>query len=447
MKKQALIIINLSIAALFTFNIIFACYAEEYPALQVSLDETIKRALATNEELKIKDSEVTKSRGAYREVRSGALPHISAQATWTNNMDFPAKAASKYFDYTLDNGVSASQVIWSFGKVMYAVNSAKKAVEASSFNREASRQDVIYAAKLSYYSNLLAKNTLSITEKSYANVLENKRLLGQRTYGGRSPKYEIIRMNAEAASRVPIVNEARTQFDAATETLKRIIDVDPDRKIELTGNFQEKYDAFNYETLVAAMYEYEPSLHSLSKIIESAQAKVKSKYASFFPTVSAFASWNYRGESNENHFLESDELDNYSLGGIKVNIPIWEGGEKEAQLIQAKADKEIAILRKKQLGRNLLLELKKAYLEYEQYKENLKANIEAVNLAEESFKQTQEMFASGQVTLTDLNDVELLLTNQRLNKEMTLFNINITLAKIEKLIAGQYDEQKIDKKS
>jgi hypothetical protein len=41
--------------------------------------------------------------------------------------------------------------------------------------------------------------------------------------------------------------------------------------------------------------------------------------------------------------------------------------------------------------------------------------------------------------------VELLLTNQRLNKEMTLFNINITLAKIEKLIAGEYDEREADK--
>jgi len=106
-----------------------------------------------------------------------------------------------------------------------------------------------------------------------------------------------------------------------------------------------------------------------------------------------------------------------------------------------------AILKKSQLSKDLLLELKKAYLAYEQYKENLKANIDAVNLAEESFKQTQEMFSSGQVTLTDLKDAELLLTNQRLNKETTLFNINITLAKIEKLIAGQYDKQNIGRKS
>ena len=443
MKKLLVFTISLSTVVALTFNIIaYADNSQEESVLKIGLEETVQRALDTSEELKIKDSEVKKSRGVYGEVRSEALPHISGQSIWTNNMDYPASAASKYYDHSLDNGLNASQLVWSFGKVMYAIDSAKNAVEATRLNREASKQDVIFVAKLSYYSCLLAKNTLSIAEKSYADVLENKKLLGQRSYGGRSSKYEIVKMNADVSARIPAVNEARTQFDAATETLRRIIDVDFNQKIELEGNFQEQYVDFNYETLVNAMYAYEPSLQGLAKSIDSAEANVKSKYASFLPTISAFASMNYKGDSNENSVLKRDELDNYSAAGLKVSIPIWEGGAKEAQLSQAKAGKEIAVLRKKQVGKNLLLELKKAYLEYQQYKDNLKANIEAVSLAEEAFKQTQEMFSSGQVSITDLNTAELLLTNQRLNKEATLYNINITLAKIEKLVTEKYEHEK-----
>lgn len=444
MKKLSVFITSLSTIVALTFNVgAYADNSREETVLKISLEETVQRALDTSEELKIKDSEIKKSKGVYGEVRSEALPHISGQSVWTNNMDYPDKATGKYHDHSLDNGISASQLIWSFGKVMYAIDSAKNAVEATRLNREASRQDVIFAAKLSYYSCLLAKNTLSIAEKSYADVLENKKLIGQRSYGGRSSKYEIVKINADVAARIPAVNEARTQFDAAIETLRRVIDVDFDRKIELEGNFQEQYTDFNYETLVSAMYAYEPSLQGLEKSIDSAEASVKSKYASFLPTISAFASMNYKGDSNENSFLKKDELDNYSAAGLKVSIPIWEGGIKEAQLSQAKANKEIAVLRKKQVERNLLLELKKAYLEYQQYKDNLKANIEAVSLAEEAFKQTQEMFSSGQVSITDLNIAELSLTNQRLNKEATLYNINITLSKIEKLITEKYEHEKL----
>lgn len=430
---------------LFAFNTAIASDADSSFVLRLGLDDAIKRSLNASEEFKIKGQEVNKTEGIYREVRSGMLPHVSAQSTWAYNIDSPeAIGLSDYYNLS---GVTASQVVWSFGKVIYAVTSAKRAVEASSFSREASKQEIIYSAKLCYYSTLLARNALSITEKSYANAIENKKLLGQRSYGGRSPKYEILKMDTEIAVRIPTINEARTQFDAVTETLKKLVNAESACKIEITEDFKDEYEEFDYETLVGIMYEYEPSLKSLTKSTESAEAMVKSKYASFLPTVSVFTSLDYFGGSKKDAFLRSRDLDQYAFAGIKIDVLIWEGGRKEAQLVQAKADKEISILKKKQVEKSLLLELKKAYLEYQQYKDNLKANIEAVNLAEESFKQTQEMFASGQVTLTDLNDVELLLTNQKLNKEMTLFNINITLARMEKLIAGQYDEEKIDKKS
>ncbi|MFA5198980.1 MAG: TolC family protein, partial [Candidatus Omnitrophota bacterium] len=297
---------------------------------------------------------------------------------------------------------------------------------------------VIYTAKLSYYTDLLAKKTLSITEGSYANALENKNLLSKRSYGGRSSKYEILRMDTEVAARVPTVNEARAQFGTATETLKKVIGRESVPGVDLTDDFEEEYGELDYDILVAALYEYEPSLKSLDKNTESAEANVKSKNASFLPTVSGFTSWTNLGSPNDSA-LDGNEAGNYAFAGLRVTMPIWEGGEKQAQLRQARMEKEIAVLQRKRIEKNLLLELKKAALEYRQYRDNLKANIEAVRLAEESFKQTQEMFASGQADLTDLNDSELLFTNQRLNKEMTLFNINITLAKIERLIAGHYE--------
>ena len=445
MKKRIKLFLTLFIAISFISGFVIFSFAEDDAGLKIGLKEAVRRALITNEEIKIKEQEVSKALGLYRETRSDMLPQINADVVWARNLDYPAKAASLYSDYEFDAGISATQVIWSFGKIIYAVNAANKTVEASRFNKLASEQDVIYNAKLSYFSSLLARNALAITEKSYTNALENKKLLGERSYGGRSPKYEIIRMNAEVAARVPNVNEARTQFDAATETLRKVIDVDLNCKIELAGDFKEEYNDFDYEVLVVAMYEYEPTLKSFDKAIESAEEKVKSKYASFFPTISAFGTWDYLGKSNEHPFLNNDELDQYRAAGLEVSVPIWEGGVKQAQLMQSKSDREIAVLKKRQLSRNLLLELKKASLEYKQYKDNLKANIEAVNLAEESFKQTQQMFAAGQVALTDVNDAELLLTNQRLNKEMTLFSINITLARIEKLITGEYDERKVKK--
>ncbi len=415
--------------------------------MEVGLDDVIRLSLQNSEDLKIQDNQVGRSEGVYKQVRSDILPHLNVKAVWTNNMEYPDSAAEDMTDHALEGGLSASQVLWSFGKVAFAVKSSRQSLEAVKFNREAGRQDIIYAAKLGYYGTLLARNTLSITEKSYANAVENKELMGKRAYGGRSSKYEIIRMNAEVAARIPMVNDARTEFDAATETLKKMIDAEPDCKLALSGNFSQEYADFNYASLVSLMHAREPALKSLNKNIEAAESQLRSRYGALLPTLSAFASLSRAGGSNQHSFLRGDRLDPYTSAGLKVEFPIWEGGLKEAQLRQSPADKEIAVLRRKQAGKELLLELKRSCLEYRQYKSNLAANIDAVSLAEESFRQSQEMFYSGQISLADLHDAERLLTNQRLNKEITLYNINITLAKIEKLIAGEYEERGRDDRS
>ncbi len=428
----------LSIMVMIASVVICPAHAQEQAAalsLNIGLEETVKRALETSEELKIKEREVVKTQGVYQQARSNMLPNVSASSSWTHYKEYAAGPDKA--DYLMSGGISASQVLWSFGKVMFSVDAAAKAVEASRLNREAGKQDVVYAAKLSYYSCLFARNALAITERSYANALENKELMSQRSYGGRSPKYDIIKMDADIASRVPTVNEARTTYDTAAETLKKLIDADPECALTLQGEFSETYRDFDHKQLAEQMKANEPSLKSVRKLGESANEQLKSRYAGYLPTLSAFGYWGRSGGSNTRRFLDENETSRSVYGGLEMSIPLWEGGLQDAQVKQAKADKDIAVLRIKQADKEYFLELKKAYLEYQQYKANLTANTEAVNLAGEAFKQAQEMFASGQIDVTDVNDTELLWTSQRLNREATLFSINATLAKIEKLVANE----------
>ena len=135
--------------------------------------------------------------------------------------------------------------------------------------------------------------------------------------------------------------------------------------------------------------------------------------------------------------MRRDNLNHYVVAGLKVSIPIWAGGEKIAQLNQAKINKENDILQLQKTTKELGLELENAVSEYHAYINTLEANTKAVELAQASFKMIQDLFESGQVTLANLNDAELQLTNQRLSMMLTLYNINTTAAVIEKLAATE----------
>jgi len=401
----------------------------------LSLEKAISLALETSEALQISESNAQKSREIYKEARSALLPGINADATWARNTTYPL--SSKKEDYELDSGVTATQLIWSFGQVSGAVKAAEKAADSLRYNKDLTRRQVIYNTKLSYYAAILARDTFHITQQSYDNVLAHKKLLEKRAFGGRTSKRDRLKMDADIASRLPPVNNARAQMDTAMQTLKTLTDIRPGQEISLSDDFSLSYKDVDYSCLESRLYEQEPYLKVLNKNLEAAEFTVKSKKAVYYPVLSAFASWRYAGSSNDQRYIGDKNSDHYAAGGLQVSLPLWNGGEKTAQLHQALADRRKALLARKKGEEDLLLELRNAVSEYDQYRKTLEANDQAVSLAKESLLMTQDMFEAGQVDLTELNDAELLLTGQRLNREITLYNIHFTLARIEKLTSEE----------
>jgi outer membrane protein len=404
--------------------------------LHVSIEEAIDLALRKSEDFQIATNEINKMRYRYKEARSSIYPHIEGEITWAHNPEYPDIAAATTKDYSLDTGVTVNQVLWAFGRISSAIRLADKYIAISGFNKDIARQEVVYNTKLSYYSAVLAERTLSIVTESYENARKNKSLLEKRTSSGRSSKADNIKMAADIASRIPEVNNARATFDSAMRTFKILIGVDQSAPIALTDGFATHYRTFEGGDMKESLYENEPTLQALRKQIEADKDVIKLRRANFLPTISAFATWDYQG-IGDTYEVRRDNLNHYVVAGLKVSVPIWAGGEKIAQLNQAKINKENDILQLQKTTKELGLKLDNAVSEYHAYIDTLEANTKAVELAQASFKMIQDLFESGQVSLADLNDAELQLTNQRLSLMLTLYNVNTTAAEIEKLAATE----------
>ncbi len=434
MNKAVIVIVGMLVWGIFAAGTGFAA-EDAMQIVNLGVDEMISLTLKNSETVQISENNAQKSRSVYHQARAGLLPAVNARASWTHNTEYPI--SDKTTDYELATGVSASQLLFSFGKVSAAVQAAKSAVEAAKQQKQADVQSIRYIARVSYYSGLLAKNSLTIVEESYKNTLQNKELLLNLSSGGRGSKRDLIKMAADIAARIPVVNSVKTQFISAQQTIRMLTDLPDEAAINLTDGFFKLNPALDADTLAKRMYAQEPSLKALDSTVEANQYTVKSKKADYLPVTSGFASWDYKGESNVKEYVGSENLDDYVAVGVMVNVPLWNGGEKAAVLSQARADMRNAELQRKKTRENLLLALKIAIIQYNEYLITLEANNEAVRLAEESFKMTRDMFQSGQVTLTDLNDAELLLTNQKLQQQQTLYDLSVTYAQIEKLTAGE----------
>ncbi|MFA6637172.1 MAG: TolC family protein [Candidatus Omnitrophota bacterium] len=437
------------ILALFVIALAFevSTGAIDMPAssLKISMDESIESALGSMEDIKAREVQAEKTYHKYRETQALRYPDLVGHGEWTNNARYPVNQrypAGGISDYELGIGAVLRQVVWSFGRISSAVEAAEKSLEISKLDVQVKKADVIYRAKVSYFTLIFAQRGLDIVLESYQNSLDNKKILQDRSVMGRVSRKDNIKIEADIAARVPLVTNVKADIISAENTLKRIMGLDFDTEIEITDTFEENYSEKEYDELVRYLWEKEPTLKMLEENISLQNTLIKGEMSEYLPNISAFATWDYMGRSDQakDWYVGKERLmDHFGTIGLQLEIPIFDCGRVSEKIKQAQKEKEKAVLEFEKVSRDLALELKNAVSDYNEYVKTLQANIKSVNLSEKSFKLFQDFFRTGQVTLLELNDAELSLANQKLARDTTLFNLNVTLARIERLIAEGVD--------
>ncbi len=412
---------------LFLFSYLFG------ETIALTLPETISRSIKESEDYQIQKNEVVKSDYKTKETRSILFPQVTGEVTYLDNIRFPSLPHTRLMkDFNLDAGVNVNQIITTFGKISSSIRAMKKLTAMNKYREESVKDEVVFNSKLLYFNVYFAKRMLQIAKESYENTLKSKDLLENKSEMGRVSKRDNIKVLADIAARVPMISNAESSYAIALESLRKAIGADPTSDIELTEGYRTSYENFDIQQALAHLEHSQPILKALQQSISAQNDLVKSKKAEYFPTLSAFFRYNYKGSSDD-YFIGENTLFNYTAGGLNLQIPLFYGNRTRDRIKQSTSDRDNAVLTYKKTKKNLELELEKAMTEYRELIQTLPANNEAVSLAEESFQLSQNLFSSGQLSTTDLDDAEMMLTSQKIKKETTLFKLQVALAKIERL--------------
>ncbi|MFH1878433.1 MAG: TolC family protein, partial [Candidatus Omnitrophota bacterium] len=199
--------------------------------LRVSLEEAISGALETMEDIRISKAETEVSYHKYRETQTARYPYLSGHAQWLNNNRYPLNVrypGGTFEDYETGAGLTLRQVVCSFGMIPAAVEAAGKNLEMSRWNEKVKKEDVIYNARFSYYTAVFARKARDIVRESYNNSLENKAILENRSAMGRVSRKDNIKIQADIASRIPLLTNAEADLISSLNTLKRVMGLDFD---------------------------------------------------------------------------------------------------------------------------------------------------------------------------------------------------------------------------
>jgi len=422
-------------------SLVLSTYALD--KIQLTVDKAQELALERNEKVRISQYELDVTNYNLKKAYSKLFPDLKLELKDQKSYQKPSlmsvitgtsPGTEKVYDnYSRGGSISLVQPIYTFGRISGGIDAAKIQKNLAQTNKYVSDASIKATIKSLYYNALFYKSYHSIAKESYDNALENQRALKKRVAYGRISQGDNLKMKADISSRKPALIETQRQYDHAISQIKNFLDLPDTTEVSLIDDVQ-KY--INYEKPQEQSQFRLKDLAYVSLLEDQLalyETQVEVTKSDFYPTLSLFVNYgkmDYFESYNSEKFITQDTF----AIGIALTMDYSLGGEKKHNYSLSKIQAKIKKLELEQGKRDVDRTLKSLNKQLEQLLEKKESLSEAVRVARSSYKVSLNLFKNGSITQTQLNDRELLLTNNKVAYARNVLEMMLLDNEIESLL-------------
>jgi outer membrane protein len=386
----------------------------------LTLKDAITYALQNKAEAKKAKLDVENSEYQIQEVRSRALPQISANGNLTYNPILQLNALPGDFfgapgttilaplgqKWTSVAGLSLTQALFDLS-VFTGLKAARSTRQFYQINDQLTEEQVIERVANNYYQVYVQRQKLILLDSNYVNTTKVRDIIKGQFDNGLAKKIDLDRVSVKLSNistqRQQILNAVQLQENA----LKFYIGMPMETQIEIPqSEFEVSPAAISEAPNTANRTEY----LLLKKQEELLMFQKKSVEAEYYPTLSLSAGYNYIGQGPEFPWFAKPAdgvyWSDYSSIGLNLKVPIFTGFGTRAKVRQA--DVKIRSLQEdiKDTQLSLDLEYKNATTQIQNSLITIENQKENMTLAGEILNNTKNNYLQGLASLTDLLDAE-----------------------------------------
>ena len=386
----------------------------------LTLKDAITYALENKADAKKAKLNVENSEYQIQEVRSRALPQISANGSLTHspilqttvidgdNFGAPGTTIQASFGQKWSSaaGITLNQAIYD-QSVFIGLKAAKSTREFYQINAQLTEEQVIEKVANAYYQVYVTRQNLAVLDNNLKNTNKVKDIIKGQFDNGLAKKIDLDRTSV----RVSNINTQRQQTLNAIalqeNSLKFLMGMPITTEISIPETeFEISANALSQTPDTTTRTEY----LLLKKNEQLLEYQKKSVQAAYYPTLSLTGSYNYIGQGPEMPWFKkpSDGVywSDYAAVGLNLHVPIFTGFGTRAKVRQA--DNKLESIKVDLAETKLALEL-----EYENAKTQIENSIisiknqkENAQLAQEVLTNTNNNYVQGLASLTDLLEAE-----------------------------------------
>lgn len=392
--------------------------------INVTLDETIQRALENNRTIKESIAEREQAYWSLSEARRQTNPRV----TWTWN---GGRHGGIYYggedSNAFTNTGSISMPIYQGGRLKEGRRSARYALSSADLSLENTMQTVRLQSTIYYFNVLQYRNLINVYEEEVLTLQEHLRNVNAQFRVGTVAKVDVLESQVELANAQQNLVNIQNQYDVAVAELNNYIGLPADTVIRPQDTLTyRRYDLKLGDCTTYAL-ENRADAAMADYAVKQAESAKKSAKAGWRPSVNAEIS---KGITTE-HLFNRKSSDQWTAG-ITMSWNIFDGGITTAQVNQADAAltraKEVAAQTREQIQ----LEVQSYYLQLHAAEKNIGTTQASVALAEENYKIAQVRYAAGVGTNLDVMDASRKLTEARSNYFTALYNYNTAKASLDR---------------
>lgn len=407
-------------------------------SLRLGVEEAVRRATQVNEDVLVIRAEQARAAGIVTEIRSDALPQITANVGYTRNIQSPVLFLSQgdqVQQISIGNeneysfGLNLRQTIFDFS-LGPARTAARLSRDATDAQVEAARTDVALRTREAYYSALLGRELVRVQERALEQARRRLEQVEDFERAGTASEFDLLTARVEVENLRPDLIQARNQLELARNRLKRTAGVPLDRPVVLTDSFpRPSGDPRSEEAYVQQAVDARSDLRGQQVRVQLQEENLTAQERDALPTLDLVAGLTRQASSDDVLPPEQDFVQT-ATAGLAFSLPLFDGRRRAGQVQQAEAALNREQFRLRQLGENIRLEVQQAHQEMTAARERIEALATTVRRAERALEIAQTRFRNGLSTQVELNDAELAVTRARTNRARALHDHAVARARL-----------------
>ena len=461
-----------------------AGWEKEVPArtdtTHLSLEDALKRARSESEEVGLARAQVELAETQIKGTRAQALPQISGNLGYTRT--FASQFESGGFtlpdslrfqpdslalledrvryleraaplaglgalgtlfgdlpfgqEHTYTAFVSGSQLLYSGGRVGAAMDVAENFRDAARLQEQEATAALELDVERAYYNAKLAQELESIAQ---AAVEQAEEFLAQerlRERAGTTSELDVLRAEVSVSNLRAQQVAARNAAELAMLDLRRLVNLPADQPVALTTELEVPSEAERAPIVIPEGWiEESPAVQAAMRTVRMRELNVRINRGNFLPSVTLQMNFGKTGFPVRAFDTNADWRTDWTAG-IQVEVPIFDGFRRSAQVEEAQVQLTQSRLQFVQLRESLQMQQQQALGERQRAAASIAAREQTVTQAQRVYDLTVLRYERGLATQLEVNDARLALLQARTNLAQAVSDFHIAEATVVRTLGG-----------